>query len=661
MNKETKVMSRNFLHELVKWMAAFRHQDLIALYFILFSLLFSPARAQVGTWRAYMSYYEPQQIVKAGNQLFVRASNDLYQYNLTDHSITTFDKITGLSDSYINHIAWNQQAKRLIIVYQNSNIDLMDQSGNVTNVSALYRKVMTEDKTIDSLTIDGVYAYLYARFGIVKVNMQRAEISDTYTKNHPAYPTSLPPSNNNGDWAEYIDVVNTLKPGGPKYNYFNYMKYDDGKLYATGGGWRDGGEYQRPGTAQMLDSNNEWSALQDDMEQTTKLKYLDATSIVYDPSDKNHCFVSTCGTGLYEFMNGKFVQRYDEDNSPMKSSIEGNQNYVRIDGLVFDNNGMLWMTCSSRGDAGNMIIRLNPQTKEWKALNNDELYSNGERLRILKGSFLDKDGYIWIYNSHHSCPALLRLNPETEKIVRYTKFTNQDGTSYTLNYVRCAAQDHEGNIWMGSDQGLFMYDSQQIADPTAGFTQVKVPRNDGTDYADYLLSGVNITCIAVDGGNRKWIGTDGNGIYLISADNMQQIHHFTTENSKLLSDIIESIAINHNSGEVFIGTDQGLCSYLSDATTSNSDMSDDNVYAYPNPVSPDYTGLITVVGLSFNSDVKILSSSGKLIAEGHSNGGSFTWDGCDKDGKRVASGVYFVAAAKEDGSKGTVCKIAIIK
>ena len=181
MNKETKVMSRNFLHELVKWMAAFRHQDLIALYFILFSLLFSPARAQVGTWRAYMSYYEPQQIVKAGNQLFVRASNDLYQYNLTDHSITTFDKITGLSDSYINHIAWNQQAKRLIIVYQNSNIDLMDQSGNVTNVSALYRKVMTEDKTIDSLTIDGVYAYLYARFGIVKVNMQRAEISDTYT------------------------------------------------------------------------------------------------------------------------------------------------------------------------------------------------------------------------------------------------------------------------------------------------------------------------------------------------------------------------------------------------------------------------------------------------------------------------------------------------
>ena len=90
-------------------------------------------------------------------------------------------------------------------------------------------------------------------------------------------------------------------------------------------------------------------------------------------------------------------------------------------------------------------------------------------------------------------------------------------------------------------------------------------------------------------------------------------------------------------------------------------MTDDNVYAYPNPVTPDYTGLITVVGLTLNADVKILSSSGKLIAEGRSNGGSFTWDGCDRNGDRVASGVYMVVTADNGGNKGTVCKIAIIK
>ena len=175
--------------------------------------------AQVGTWRAYMSYYEPQQIVKADNYLFVLASNDLYQYNMNDQSITTYDKINGLSDSYITHIAWNKQVKRLIAIYKDANIDLVDLNGGITNISSLYSKTMTDDKTIDSLTIDGQYAYLYARFGIVKVNMQRAEISDTYTKNHPEYPHNLP-TVDRSDYDKYLSLVSTLKPDGPKYNYY---------------------------------------------------------------------------------------------------------------------------------------------------------------------------------------------------------------------------------------------------------------------------------------------------------------------------------------------------------------------------------------------------------------------------------------------------------
>jgi flagellar hook assembly protein FlgD len=90
-------------------------------------------------------------------------------------------------------------------------------------------------------------------------------------------------------------------------------------------------------------------------------------------------------------------------------------------------------------------------------------------------------------------------------------------------------------------------------------------------------------------------------------------------------------------------------------------MDKDNVYAYPNPVTPEYTGLITIVGLTLNADVKILSPSGKLIAEGRSNGGTFTWDGNDKSGNRVASGIYMVVTATSSGDKGTVCKIAIVR
>ena len=182
-----------------------------------------------------------------------------------------------------------------------------------------------------------------------------------------------------------------------------------------------------------------------------------------------------------------------------------------------------------------------------------------------------------------------------------------------------------------------------------------------SNYADYLLANIDISSIAIDGANRKWIGTFTNGVYLISADNMTQVQHFTTDNSSLLSNMVTSIAINHTTGEVFFGTDKGLCSYVSDATQTNAEMTTDNVWAYPNPVEPGYTGNITITGLSLNADVKILSANGAIVNEGHSNGGTYVWDGCDQKGRRVASGIYMVTTATNKGEKGTVCKIAIIR
>jgi len=216
-------------------------------------------------------------------------------------------------------------------------------------------------------------------------------------------------------------------------------------------------------------------------------------------------------------------------------------------------------------------------------------------------------------------------------------------------------------MWIGTNVGPLMLLAKDISESNAVLQQVKVPRNDGTNFADYLLSGVDITCIAIDGGGRKWFGTNGNGVYLISEDNMEQVQHFTNSNSALLSNNIEAITINDKTGEVFFGTDNGLCSYMSDASATNENMTSDNVYAYPNPVEPDYTGLITIVGLSYNADVKIVTANGALLASGTSNGGSFTWDGCDLNGKRVASGVYMVETATSEGKKGTVCKIAIVR
>ena len=244
----------------------------------------------------------------------------------------------------------------------------------------------------------------------------------------------------------------------------------------------------------------------------------------------------------------------------------------------------------------------------------------------------------------------------------YTTFVNEDGTRLEPTGVRCVAEDKDGNIWIGTSVGPVMLPANDIDNGSNSvLQQIKVPRNDGTNFADYLLGGADINCIAVDGGNRKWFGTNGNGVYLISADNMTQLQHFLSSNSQLLSDNIEAITINDETGEVFFGTDNGLCSYMSDATATSATMNKNTVYAYPNPVKPDFTGLITVTGLTMNADVKIVTANGTLVAEGTSNGGTFTWDGCDDSGKRVASGVYMVQTATSDGKKGTVCKIAIVR
>ena len=345
--------------------------------------------AQIGTWRAYMSYYEPQQIVKAGaNTLFVRASNSLYSYNLNDHSITTFDKVNALSDTYISMIAWNQKVKRLMVVYESTNIDLLDLDGDVSNISSYYSKSMTKDKTVNNIYIYNEFAYLCTGFGIVKINMDRAEISESYildqninaividnktiyarnkqgvvykatltdnlidktnwqtTKTYPEFTTD------NTDWDTYQPVVATLKPDGPKYNYFGFMSFDNGILYTVGGGWKDGSEFLRPFCAQILKDGNEWTSLdKNDITPLTGTRLTDATSIAVDPSNPNHYFVTTCGTGLYEFLNGKMVQNFTSTNSPIVSALDEKDanaaNYVRLDGLFFDHQNNVWMSNSS--------------------------------------------------------------------------------------------------------------------------------------------------------------------------------------------------------------------------------------------------------------------------------------------------------------------------
>ena len=649
----------------------------------------------VGTWKNYLAYSDVQWVEEGSNKLYVLASNSLYTYNKNDQSIKTYDKVNGLSDTDIRFIAWNKTARRLVILYSNNNIDLLDDRGNVTNVPDYYLKTTMADKTVNGIDMSGVYCYLSTGFGLVKLNVAKAEISDSYNLSFPvnysyieggyiyaasqsnglyraALSANLLDRNNWTSVGTYVErprtadatllaQAKTLNPGGPKYNGFTYIQYLNNRLYTVPGLFKSGYvDSNTPGSVQIL-HDGEWANYQENLSLKTGYDYLDNNVLAVDPRNANHVFVGG-RTGLYEFLDGQLKAYYNKDNSLLQGAMykgrELGNNYVLINGLRFDNKGDLWIL-NSQASREN-LLRLSADG-QMTSFSKPALMKDGVGGSVLTSMVFDNLNNLWFCNDHWGYPALFCYQPATDKLLSFTRFVNEDGSNLDL-VPHSVTPLSNGDVWVTTTIGPLLLSRSAIDNPeTAVFTQVKVPRNDGTNLADYLLSGIDVTCMAIDGGGRKWFGTKANGVYLISADNMTQVKHILSSNSPLLSDNILSIAINNATGEVFFGTDKGLCSYMSDATTPSDQPNEDKTYAYPNPVKPGYTGSITIVGLSMNADVKIVTTNGVLVAAGTSNGGSFVWDGKDKFGKPVASGVYMVESADEDGNNGVVCKVAIVR
>lgn len=666
------------------------------------------------SWEIYTSYNDITEIEPAGNLVFALASNGLFSYHIKDGSVTTYDKANTLSDFDINHIAWNKTTKKLVITYTNGNIDLLDANGNVVNVPDLYLKSMTDNKQINHINISGANVYLSLSFGIIKLDTKEGKILDTYklgfnvnysyiednclyaaSKEAGLYKGVLKNNlldNNNwekaGNFKEQTmnstnvyDTTNkywwTVKegkltyytlntdkekiyqtegiiPDGPASNNFYRLYINKNKLYAVAGAWSQEKDCNNMGEVHVW-NGEKWEEFEQPSDASLGHLYRDLLCLDFDPSKEGHIMVGS-KAGLYEFQDGKFIKCYNKDNTSVITSPLGN-NYTIISSVKYDATGKLWLL-NSLGD--NSILSFDQTTQEWKHYPHSEIGSN-DRYN-LTGLIIGKNnGNIWFVNNYYEKNRLYKYNYNTDELTMYgPTFTNEDGRDITPIYVHCLAEDRNGNIWIGTTSGPLYLSMSDIKNGNNIFTQHKVPRNDNTNYADYLLDNSNIRCIAVDGANQKWFGTD-NGVYLVSDDCNTQIYHFDTDNSPLISNIVYSIAVNNNTGKVYFATDKGLCSFNNGIVGSNSEMIKDNVYAYPNPVKPDYTGKINIVGLSFNANIKIVSTNGTLINEGRSAGGSYFWDGCDLNGKKVASGIYMVETATESGEKGIVCKIAIIR
>lgn len=454
----------------------------------------------------------------------------------------------------------------------------------------------------------------------------------------------------------YTRILEKTTIDGPKRNMPYFMDFVEGQLLVTGGGrWMD--RENNPATF-MRYKDGMWANL-DDSSLASKAGIdfcRDFLCVAVDPVDTSHYFIASYGEGLFEFRGMDFQKMYNIDNSPLQHVEPDNdkplpypRHYVRVSGLDFDTSGNLWTVSAGVND----VIQILQPDGNWVTLRNLPIsYSptTGSLLFLSNGLLVANiprasNAGIFIMNNNRTLDA----SDDTYNL--YSTLVSTQGEALSASEFYCIAEDKMGSLWVGTNIG-----------PVIGYNTSDGYRFNRIvlfDESDYLLNGERVNCIAVDGGNRKWIGTQNSGVFLVSEDGTEVLENFTTENSPLFSDCIQSIAIHPQSGEVFIGTDKGIISYQGDATEGSEDYT--SVHAYPNPVRPDFDDKVIITGLMDQSEVKITDLAGNLIYRSTCIGGQLTWDCRNAQGRRVATGVYLVLAATPDAKESVVTKIMVVK
>ena len=461
-----------------------------------------------------------------------------------------------------------------------------------------------------------------------------------------------------------------IKPNSPRRNWFHSVSWPQKGRLLVIGGCHNYNEIYYPGTV-MIYEDNRWKSLDEDIKSKTGVDYVNLTEAAQDPDDPNHIFVGSMGQGLYEFKNNIFYKLHTWNNSGLTSILNSTEyeknNYVRVSALQYDKYGNLWMA----NNETDTIIKVLEPDGNWFGLYYSELITeNHIPLPTLKQLRFDQKDRIWLNSSRYKAGIICidtksTLKNNKDDVINFSgpHFKNQDGTTEEIYDIFFYDFDLNGEMWIGTNTGIFVLKDPDkfITNSNPVFERIKIPRNDGSGLADYLFNGVMTTALYIDQGNRKWIGTLNDGVFLLSPDGTETLEHFTTKNSPLPSNNILSITENGQDGSLFFGTSLGMVEYGGQARDPEETLSKSNISVYPNPVRPDFEGYVTITGLTQQSSVRILSNSGRLVHQGNSNGGSYSWNLTDMNGNKVPSGVYHGVITNLENNKSESVSITVIR
>lgn len=389
----------------------------------------------------------------------------------------------------------------------------------------------------------------------------------------------------------------------------------------------------------------------------SKIEPFESTShLSFHPTNNNKIYVSSFNSGLLEInlnnsdiANSEFIH-YNQNNtgSDGLEQYAPDVNSVRINGPVFDRQGTAWLTNTGRPTKHLKSFNKNNQ---WKSYDLRGYLSNSQQLDNFTIPVIDKNNTKWIGTSYSGIIAFNETR--NNKIVKIDRNSNLPSPA-----VFSVALDNNNQLWIGTGAGLRVLASTDQFLTASNLTPSSIIiMDDGK--AQELFYQQTILKIKVDGSNNKWVSVADAGVFLVSGDGQKTIYRFDTSNSPLPSNNIMDIEINDTTGEVFFVSDKGMVSYKNYATSPTDNL--DDVYVYPNPVRPDFTGEVKISGLKVKSNIKITDVSGNLVYETTSDGGTALWNTFNFNGRKVASGVYMIFVSSEDGSEKTTKKLMIIR
>ena len=446
-----------------------------------------------------------------------------------------------------------------------------------------------------------------------------------------------------------FEYIQSYIPEGPVRNEVYSLEFEENKLYQCHGG------HENFGVNALINDGVSIKDHYDVWINYDRQKLGGCRDILEVAIQNDREYYASWYHGISEMQNGELVTKYGfaNTNGVLDTTWYSN-NRIRISDMKFDPEGNLWALSSEV----NHPIVVKTKDNNWFSFSinqspvglffDDLVIDNYNQ----KWAVLGRGNGLLVFNDNET---IENPNDDQYKLLN----TNIGSGNLPSLQTYSLAKDLNGEIWVGTDKGIAVFYNPESVFSAYNFDSQQILITEG-EYGQYLLSEEKVKCITIDGGNRKWIGTEKSGVFLLSEDGLNEILHFTKENSPLLSNDIIDIAINHKNGEVFFGTKKGVVSYRSDATSGVSSQQENEPKIFPNPVHSNYSGPIAISGLIANANVKITNISGKLVFETIAKGGQAIWNGKNKDGERAHTGVYLVFSTDLYGAEKAISKILFI-